>query len=132
MVYLKKMSISRVLGFMMFLSFIFFTINHLGARKNKYSIGDVGPAGGIVFYDKGDNSDGWRYMEASTKAVGRAVWGCYRYSMGGTGGKTVGSGRENTINHVEHFLTGGASWMTGSCLQRMSWNYSIIILLLPV
>lgn len=30
-----------------------------------YSVGDAGPAGGIVFYDKGSVSDGWRYLEVS-------------------------------------------------------------------
>ena len=30
-----------------------------------YKVGDTGPAGGIVFYDKGEISDGWRYLEAA-------------------------------------------------------------------
>jgi hypothetical protein len=30
-----------------------------------YKIGDTGPAGGFVFYDKGNNSGGWRYLEAA-------------------------------------------------------------------
>jgi TolB-like protein len=30
-----------------------------------YVIGDVGPAGGIIFYDKGNNTDGWRYLEVA-------------------------------------------------------------------
>ena len=30
-----------------------------------YQIGDTGPAGGIIFYDKGEYSDGWRYMEVA-------------------------------------------------------------------
>jgi len=30
-----------------------------------YSIGDRGPAGGWIFYDKGTTSDGWRYLEAA-------------------------------------------------------------------
>ncbi|MDA3949343.1 MAG: caspase family protein, partial [Spirochaeta sp.] len=30
-----------------------------------YQTGDRGPAGGIVFYDKGRESDGWRYLEAA-------------------------------------------------------------------
>ncbi len=29
-----------------------------------YKIGDKGPAGGLIFYDKGSVSDGWRYLEA--------------------------------------------------------------------
>jgi hypothetical protein len=32
---------------------------------SSYKIGDTGPAGGIVFYDKGENSDGWQYLEAA-------------------------------------------------------------------
>ncbi len=30
-----------------------------------FTVGDAGPAGGIVFYDKGAYSDGWRYLEAA-------------------------------------------------------------------
>ena len=30
-----------------------------------YRIGDTGPAGGLIFYDKGNNSGGWRYLEAA-------------------------------------------------------------------
>jgi len=51
------------------LTFLFTTcasvpaINAQGGRS--YKVGDKGPAGGIVFYDKGDNSDGWQYLEAA-------------------------------------------------------------------
>jgi len=30
-----------------------------------YRVGEAGPSGGLVFYDKGDNSDGWQYLEAA-------------------------------------------------------------------
>jgi hypothetical protein len=30
-----------------------------------YALRDVGPAGGLIFYDKGSYSDGWRYMEVA-------------------------------------------------------------------
>jgi len=36
------------------------------AQENlSYKVGDTGPAGGLIFYDKGDNSDGWQYLEAA-------------------------------------------------------------------
>lgn len=61
-----------------------------------YKIGDTGPAGGIVFYDKGNNSDGWRYLEAASKsAETKAQWGMYGSTVGRT--KTeVGTGKANT------------------------------------
>jgi TolB-like protein len=33
--------------------------------KQEYNIGETGPAGGIVFYDKKQISEGWRYLEAA-------------------------------------------------------------------
>jgi TolB-like protein len=32
---------------------------------NSYRVGEVGPSGGYVFYDKGSYSDGWRYLECA-------------------------------------------------------------------
>jgi len=30
-----------------------------------YKIGETGPAGGLIFYDKGNRTGGWRYLEAA-------------------------------------------------------------------
>lgn len=35
------------------------------AWERVYHIGQNGPAGGIIFYDKGTRSDGWQYLEAA-------------------------------------------------------------------
>lgn len=54
-------------------------------------------AGRLVFYDKGSNSDGWRYLEAapaSTEWVEK-MWGGWGTSVGGTG-TAIGTGKSNT------------------------------------
>lgn len=51
------------------LTFLFILCASVGKgaaqESPSYKVGDTGPAGGIVFYDKGDNSDGWQYLEAA-------------------------------------------------------------------
>ncbi len=69
-----------------------------------YSIGDEGPAGGIIFYDKGSYSNGWRYLETAPKGWYDGAndpwfdleWGCYEITVGGTS-TDIGTGKENTI-----------------------------------
>jgi len=61
-----------------------------------YKIGDIGPAGGIVFYDKGTFSNGWRYLEAApVETEFNAQWGTWDEDVVGTS-TVVGSGKRNT------------------------------------
>jgi TolB-like protein len=61
-----------------------------------YQIGDRGPAGGWVFYDKGFVSEGWRYLEAApTETEFKAEWGAYGRDVSGTV-SAVGTGKRNT------------------------------------
>ena len=61
-------------------------------------IGDEGPAGGIVFYDKGEYSDGWRYLEAWTADEdGTYQWKTELTSTPETS-TALGSGYENTYS----------------------------------
>jgi hypothetical protein len=75
-----------------------------------YAIGDTGPAGGWIFYDKGSSSDGWRYLEAapSDQSTG-APWGCYEVSISGADGTAVGTGEQNTIDIEAGCTTAGTA-----------------------
>ena len=61
-----------------------------------YSIGDTGPAGGIVFYDKGSYSDGWRYLEAAPSDQSTGLqWEGHGTEVASTL-TDIGSGKANT------------------------------------
>ncbi len=76
--------------------------NQISFQTNSsYVIGDTGPAGGIVFYDKGSYSNGWRYLEAaptdqSTFPGVAAGWGCLGTLIPNANNYDVGYGLENT------------------------------------
>jgi hypothetical protein len=67
-----------------------------------YEPGDVGPAGGLVFYANPNHAaDGWRYLEAApVDQSGGATWGCFRTLIAGARGAGVGSGRQNTADMI--------------------------------
>jgi TolB-like protein len=60
-----------------------------------YTIGQTGPAGGLVFYDKGHYSDGWRYLEAHSGDFTGVQWGARDIVIGGTMAG-IGDGKRNT------------------------------------
>jgi len=70
-------------------------------ESKTYKVGDIGPAGGIIFYDRNDDkaddkAAGWRYLEAApAETEFMATWGSYNFDVTGTG-PTVGSGKLNT------------------------------------
>jgi len=75
-----------------------------------YTVGDTGPAGGWIFYDKGISSDGWRYLEAAPddQSIG-SPWGCYGVSIWGADGTAVGTGEQNTIDIEAGCTTAGTA-----------------------
>lgn len=71
------------------------------APTRTYNIGDTGPAGGIVFYDRGFYGDGWRYLEAAPAgAEFTAEWGGRGTDIPNTN-TSVGFGKRNTQLIIE-------------------------------
>jgi TolB-like protein len=77
------------------------------APATVYKIGDIGPAGGIIFYDLGFYMDGWRYMEAAPQDFPtRVKWtstgiGTFSTETG------VGAGRQNSSYLVSFLNSNG-------------------------
>jgi hypothetical protein len=66
------------------------------ATKSVYNVGDTGPAGGIIFYDKGKASDGWRYLEAAPSDQSAGIqWHNRDYCYIKTS-TAIGTGKANT------------------------------------
>ncbi len=64
-----------------------------------YALRETGPAGGLIFYDKGSYSNGWRYLEAAPSDVStNAEWGCTNVTIIGADGAAIGTGNQNTID----------------------------------
>jgi len=80
-----------------------------------YQVGDIGPAGGIIFYDAGSYIDGWRYLEVAPDDIydwfkekdGKEI--SWRGSSKVSGlpietGTHIGSGKQNT-KEIAAFLS---------------------------
>jgi len=73
-----------------------------------YKIGDTGPAGGLIFYDKGSDSDGWRYLEVAPQSVETIVdFGIATKIVETT--TAIGRGKENTQRIVNFLVASNLS-----------------------
>jgi len=78
------------------------------------NIRDTGPAGGIIFYDKGNNSGGWRYLEAApVEAETTAVFSVRNTRVENTQ-EGVGNGRRNTQLISELYDRTAGEWDTAA------------------
>jgi len=93
------------------------------ASSNGYKIGDTGPAGGIVFYDKGFYSDDWRYLEAAPKSTEfMADWGTSGIS-GNDNSSVIGSGKENTVAITAYSIHEGEQYSAAyRCYYEINVN----------
>jgi len=69
--------------------------------KEAYAVGETGPAGGTVFFDKGSREGGWRYLEAAPEDLAESWWSDGPYVSTGARGTAVGTGRANSAKIVK-------------------------------
>jgi uncharacterized repeat protein (TIGR02543 family) len=95
----------------------------LYAKWRDYVIGDTGPAGGVVFYDKGSYSSGWRYMEAAPSDQSTSiVWRNGGYITTGATARGIGSGSTNTATIVS--VQGAGSYAASLCANLVLGGYN--------
>jgi TolB-like protein len=77
-----------------------------------YKVGDTGPAGGFIFYDKGNNNNGWRYLEAAPVEgeSSRTRWRVTHNTKVDNTSAAIGSGRRNTQLIVEVLSKTSGEW----------------------
>ena len=84
-----------------------------------FRIGDIGPAGGIIFFDQGNHSGGWRWLEAAPVAMETAApWGHTSGALGrggintirATTSREIGAGQTNTQNIMRFFNQHGGGF----------------------
>ncbi len=63
-----------------------------------YDILEIGPAGGRIFYNKGNNDGGWQYLEAapSTTEWSSVQWSATPARISGATSTEIGAGKANT------------------------------------
>ena len=87
-----------------------------------YAVGGVGPAGGVVFYDKGAVTDGWRYLEAApVDQSGADPWGTDSGITVGTS-TLVGTGADNSDAIVIAFGSPG-TYAAIRCTDLVAGGY---------
>ena len=75
---------------------VLFIASSADVFAQEYKVGDTGPAGGLIFFDKGALTNGWRYLEAApVDEVNESVFSNVYEEIGTT--KTgIGEGKANT------------------------------------
>ena len=80
-----------------------------------FAVGNIGPAGGYVFHDKGSETNGWRYMEIAPPIGLQGAFGINQYvwstdakksELAGTE-ESLGSGKLNTQKIINQNGDGG-------------------------
>lgn len=76
-----------------------------------YTIGQTGPSGGIIAYDKGEFTNGWRYIEVAQDDLITEEWGCLNGEIIDADYEEIGTGYQNSVavtnfhNNLTNYFT---------------------------
>jgi hypothetical protein len=105
---------SRFPAWLLGLLLIVFSVDLVSCSESSLSdaVGTIGPSGGYIFYDKGEYSDGWQYLEAAPDDIlidissYTSEFGYYRTESTGSSvlvgtSTAIGTGKANTTALVD-------------------------------
>ena len=99
--------------------------NHYSEPMTFKSVGFRNERGGLVFYDKGKESDGWRYLEAATAPLATNTFSIFRWDCNSSIGENiytsteVGSGMSNT-----EMISGKCNSSNNAATQTLNWLHN--------
>lgn len=88
------------------------------AVTGTYHVGGKGPAGGLIFYDKGNNNGGWQYLEAAPADLSNKLTAVREnIKTDDCGERAVGKGKSNTDAIMKEAAAkgGGFGWAAQAC-----------------
>jgi hypothetical protein len=89
--------------------------------KNYYNIGEIGPAGGFIFYNKIDTIGGWNFLECSSNDISNSKFFSTSNELYYISGleTLIGSGKSNTNLIINSLLNvNSAAWVCQSYSQN--------------
>jgi hypothetical protein len=113
-----------------FMALVFLFTVGVSAGAQTYKVGDQGPAGGLIFYDKGNDTDGWRYLEAAPAETEKGSPFYINYASRTNSHLSskleteegLGAGKKNTESIVSHLFTLGQWDMAAQVCDELEVN----------
>jgi formylglycine-generating enzyme required for sulfatase activity len=105
-------------------------------KQGIYEVGETGPAGGLVFYDKGSVSGGWRFLEAAPASTEfeakyyEAVRKCKALTVNGIGNWRLPTKKELNLLYANKSLGGFSGdfyWSSSGSLLPLPFLYSWVV-----
>ncbi|HOW16328.1 MAG TPA: hypothetical protein PK443_01305 [bacterium] len=86
-----------------------------------FEIGDVGPAGGLIFYIDEAEEFEWTFLEAAPEDLESVVWAA-EYSVTGVIDQDIGSGSDNTLNIIS--VLGEGNYAAKRCADHVVGEFN--------